>query len=37
MTDRLFDYILDVASGKKTKSEENGYKEISIFKDGVVL
>lgn len=37
MTDNLFDLILDVASGKKTKSEENGYKEISIFKDGVVL
>ncbi|MGN1329333.1 MAG: UxaA family hydrolase [Eubacterium sp.] len=37
MTDELFDFILDIASGKQTKSEINGYKEISIFKDGVVL
>ncbi len=34
---RLMDLVLEVASGKKTKSEENGYREISIFKDGVVL
>lgn len=26
-----------VASGRKTKTEENGFREISIFKDGVVL
>ena len=31
-------YILEVASGEKhTRNEENGYSEISIFKDGVVL
>lgn len=31
-------YILDVASGRaKTRNEVNGHKEISIFKDGVVL
>lgn len=35
--DRLMDFVLQIASGKKTKSEENGYREISIFKDGVVL
>ena len=35
--DRLMDFDLQIASGKKTKSEENGYREISIFKDGVVL
>lgn len=29
--------IIDIANGKKTKNEENGYEEISIFKDGVVL
>ena len=29
--------MLDVASGKKTKAEEKGFREISIFKDGVVL
>lgn len=33
----FFDYILDVASGKETNNEKNGYKEISIFRDGVIL
>lgn len=34
----FFDYILKVASGEiQTKNEENGYREISIFKDGVIL
>ena len=33
----FFDYILEVASGKETKNEQNGYREISIFKDGVTL
>lgn len=36
-TDVLFDYIIDVASGERTNNEKNGYREISIFKDGVVL
>ena len=35
--DRLFEYVLDVASGRKTNTERRGYREISIFKDGVVL
>jgi altronate hydrolase len=26
-----------VASGKQTRTEERGFREISIFKDGVVL
>jgi len=34
---RLLDFVLEIASGKKTKTEEQGYREISIFKDGVVL
>ncbi|MBR0148901.1 MAG: altronate dehydratase [Lachnospiraceae bacterium] len=34
---RLFDLVIEVAGGKKTKSEEKGFREISIFKDGVVL
>lgn len=34
---RLMDYVIEVASGKKTRNEEKGYREISIFKDGVVL
>lgn len=33
----FFDFVLDVASGKETKNEQNGYREISIFKDGVTL
>lgn len=36
-TDVLFDYIIDVADGERTNNEKNGYREISIFKDGVVL
>ncbi len=37
LTESLLDYCVDVASGKQTKNEENGYEEISIFKDGVTL
>ena len=35
--ERLLSLVLEVASGKKTRTEEMGYREISIFKDGVVL
>ena len=35
--DRLLDFVLEVASGKPTRAEEQGFREISIFKDGVVL
>ena len=35
---RFFAYIIDVASGNvQTKNEINDYREISIFKDGVIL
>jgi altronate hydrolase len=37
LTDKLLDYIIKVASGEETKNEINGYREISIFKDGVTL
>ncbi len=37
LTDELLNYVIAVASGEKTKNELNGYEEISIFKDGVVL
>lgn len=37
LTDELLNFIKDIADGKLTKNEENGYEEISIFKDGVVL
>ena len=33
----LMKLVLRVASGEKTKTERKGYREISIFKDGVVL
>ncbi len=36
-TEKLMDYIIKVADGAKTKNEQNGYEEISIFKDGVTL
>ena len=35
--DRLLDYVLSVASGERTLAEKHGNREISIFKDGVVL
>ncbi len=33
----LLKLVLEVASGKLTRTEEKGFREISIFKDGVVL
>lgn len=33
----LFDLIIKTASGRKTKNEMHGYREIAIFKDGVTL
>ena len=35
--EKLMDFVLEIASGKQTKTEEKGFREISIFKDGVVL
>ena len=35
--ERLLAYVLAVAGGEKTKAEQHGAREISIFKDGVVL
>lgn len=37
LTEQLNDYIIKVASGLETVNEKNGYREISIFKDGIVL
>ena len=37
LTNELFEYIISVAEGEKTKNEIYGYREISIFKDGVTL
>ena len=37
LANEFLDYIIEVASGKETRNEENGYREIAIFKDGVTL
>jgi altronate hydrolase len=38
LTDELFDYILRVASGEAlTNNEQQGYREIAIWKEGVTL
>ncbi len=37
LTQELLDYVLAVASGKLTKSEQHGYHEIVIWKDGVTM
>lgn len=37
VTEDFTNYILDVASGKKANNEIGGYKDISIFRDGVIL
>jgi len=33
----LIELVVSVASGRKTKNEENNFHEIAIFKDGVIL
>ncbi|MDZ8120516.1 UxaA family hydrolase [Pontiella agarivorans] len=35
--DAFFDDLVDVASGRKTRSEENGYRDFAIWKQGVTL
>lgn len=37
MTEEIFKLLIDIASGRQTKNEQNGYREISIFKDGVIM
>lgn len=38
LADKLFDQLVEIASGRQqTRSEINGYREISIWKDGVTL
>lgn len=37
LSEELFCYVVSVADGTQTKNEKNGYREISIFKDGVTL
>jgi len=33
----FFEYVIEIASGKETNNERNGYREISVFKNGVTL
>ena len=35
--EKLFDYVLEVASGKKTNNEINDNREVAIWKNGVTL
>ena len=35
--DDFFDYVVSVVNGKLTLNEINGYEEIALFKDGVIL
>ncbi|QHQ62176.1 altronate dehydratase [Anaerocolumna sedimenticola] len=37
LSEQLFQYVIEVASGKKVKSEEEGYHDMAIFKKGVTL
>ncbi len=37
MGGKLFDYVINVASGEKVKAEKAGYKDMAIFKQGVTL
>ena len=37
MARALFDYVLEVASGRKVKAEEAGFHDMAIFKQGVTL
>lgn len=37
LSDDLLDFVLDIASGKKSKSEEAGFHDMAIFKQGVTL
>lgn len=37
LSEKLFEYVLEVASGKEVKSENAGYHDLAIFKQGVTL
>lgn len=37
MTEEIFKLLIDIASGRQTKNEQNGYRDISIFKDGIIM
>ena len=37
LSQRLYEYVLKVASGEKVKAEEAGFHDMAIFKQGVTL
>lgn len=37
LSEKLFDYVISVASGEQVKSEKAGYHDMAIFKQGVTL
>ena len=37
LAEDFYDYLVGVASGEKTKAEELGAKDLTIFKNGVTL
>ncbi len=37
LAEALEEKVIAIAEGESTKNEQNGYREISIFKDGIVL
>lgn len=37
VSENFYNFVIEVASGKKAKNEINDYREIAIFKDGVTL
>lgn len=37
LTDEFLDFVLETASGMQTKSEKMGFREVTIFKNGVTL
>lgn len=37
LAENLFDYVVEVASGRQVKAEENGFHDMAIFKQGVTL
>ena len=37
LSEELLDFVLEIASGRKSKSEEAGFHDMAIFKQGVTL
>lgn len=37
LSEELFSFVLDIASGRQTKSEQAGFHDMAIFKQGVTL